>query len=385
MKTHWTLEEVLDMLEHAGEAMGPAAKEVVLLIMHIERLFYNKHIDEIRKRQENLEKLWVDKSGFLAVWCGIDDYVIREIDGETVKIPALTKGCQSCLFGLISHVRHSYKCTQNCSFCYYAPPDTRMVTPIIGKGMYGFSGVDMTFTLEEAKLLLDRQLSSPVLSYDAIGWLQREPLEELESLIPIMEHIAKKGMWQYLYTNGVRASIDAIDKLADCGLNEIRYNLMGTHFSSDVFYSMKYAATKIEKVCIETPIYSKTYKLFKKTREQILDTGVYQINLPELQVISPTTVPMVEETEGHLYKHRRGNVSPVSSRHYAYDLIELAEAEKWPVLINDCSNDTKYYRGAASRLPLGTVDYRSQFELSAKHVAWLANQVMEPGEVYEFF
>ena len=278
-------------------------------------------------------------------------------------------------------MRHSYKCTQNCEFCYYASEKSSHHAPPIGKNMYSFSGTEMTFTLDEVNAILDRQ----AVKYDAIGWLQKEPLEELDNIQPVMEKLAKQGVHQYMYTNGVHASREVIDKLAAWGLNEIRFNLQATDFSKKVISRIKYAKKKDMWTLIETPIYSKSYNNFLKHKDRILDTGLCQINMPELQICALDLVDHFIETDGPVYKHRRGYVSPISSRHYTYNLIEMAEKESWPVIINDCSNDTKFFRGIPTDTSLGYVNYTSPFELPFKHVMYLVDQVMEDGVTYEFF
>ncbi len=378
IKTHWTKQEVLDTLEQvAAGGLGNVRvpQETVEMIMYVERLFYNKHTDEIRARQDKIAGLWQDDSRFLSFWFPTEAHKFSELKD------VIAPGCHACLFGVLSHVRHSSKCSQNCDFCYYASPMAATRSPIVGKHLYLFSGSDMSYTLDEALLLLDRQL----VQYDAVGWLQKEPLEELDTIEPLMKAIAKRGCHQFMYTNGVRATKEVINKLVSWGLNEIRFNLQATDFSPHIIARMKYARKKDIWTLIETPMFSRSYNNFMKHKERILDADVCQINLPELQICSPDVIKHFEKTEGPIYKHRRGYISPITSRHYTYDLIERAEAENWNVIINDCSNDTKFFRGVTDKTPLGLLLYESPMELPFTNVAYLANKVLEDGVTYEFF
>jgi pyruvate formate-lyase activating enzyme-like uncharacterized protein len=347
----------------------------IQLIMYVERLFYNKHIDDIRARQDKLKNLWQDDTRFLAFWFNQD----RHAFGDLADI--ISPGCYACLFKHISHVRHSVKCSQNCEFCYYRHADSTLGVHPIGKNLYSFSSTDMQFTLDEMMVLLSRQADK----YGAIGWLQKEPLEEMESIEPVMRHLSSMGMHQYMYTNGVHANRKNLDKLAEWGLDEIRFNLQSTDFNPHIIRRMGYARERFEWVLIESPMYSKTYANFIEHKDAILATGLTQINLPELQICSLSASREFGETEGPIYKHRRGYISPVSSRHYVYDLIELAEKESWPVIINDCSNDTKFFRGVGPGLALGVLTYESSFELPLFYVMYLADQILEDGVEYEFF
>lgn len=380
IKTHWTKKAVMDALDAVnlgGFQSVKTPKDIVDLIMYVERLYYNKHIDDIRVRQDELENLWQDDDRFLAFWFPNESFKYNDLKDT------ISPGCHSCLFGKVTHVRHSYKCSQSCEFCYYRTEsvESKFNAPVIGKGLYGFSSSDMTFTKDEALVMIARQASK----YDAIGWLQKEPLEEMDSIEPVMRRLSKMGLHQYMYTNGVHASRKNLDKLAEWGLNEIRFNLQSSNFNPKIIKRIGYAKERMPFVLIESPMYSKTYKNFLKHKDAILKTGLTQINLPELQICSLAFLSEFVDSDGPIYKHRRGYISPVSSRHYVYDLIETAEKEKWPVIINDCSNDTKFFRGAPSEAMLGFVAYESAFELPFPHVMYLADQILEDGVEYEFF
>lgn len=378
-KTHWTLEEIRDTLSELdimglGSCVMPP-NDVIDMVMYVERLFYNKHVDDIRARRAKLKNSWTDETGFLSFWFDQDRHI-----GYPLK-DIILPGCHECLFGSINHIRHSDKCTQNCDFCYYHETVNRQQKKPIGKNLYSISTTEMSFTVDEMKVLIDRQAGK----YTSIGWLQKEPLEEFEAIEPIMQMLAKKGLHQYMYTNGVKATYPVIDKLAEWGLDELRFNLQSSNFSDKVLDNMQYAAQKLQWVGIETPMYSKSFKNFIKHKDTIVNSGIHQINLPELQVCSLPLIQYFWETEGPVYKHRRGYVSPITSRHFTYDLIEIAEEEKWPIVINDCSNDTKFYRGANKRAPFGVVGYESAFELPFQNILYLAEQVLEEGVTYEFF
>lgn len=299
----------------------PLSIKDFLLIKHIENLQCEDVLAKIRDRQKGI-KLWQDENGFLAIWNATRD--------------GLVKSCRACLFGKLSHVRSSIQCSQNCDFCFYYKQTLRPIP----KGMYQFTGMPNLFTKAESKLLITRQVEK----YDAVGWLQREPLEEMEKLPDIMNHIASKGVWQFLYTNGVHATEDNLKLLADSGLNEIRFNLQATDFSFTILKRMKFAVELGFIVLIETPIFSKSFKNFIKNKSQILDIGLTQFNAAELQVCG-LNYELFKKTEGTMYKHRKGYVSPISSRQFTYDLIYMAEREDWPFVILDCSNETKYFRG----------------------------------------
>ena len=89
--------------------------------------------------------------------------------------------------------------------------------------------------------------------------------------------------------------------------------------------------------------------------------------MPELQLSQHNQDKFKDE--GLIYRHRRGYVSPVTSRRYVYNLIEMALEEDWPVVINDCSNDLKFYRGVHKKYNDDMscrIEYQTEFGMLPK-------------------
>ena len=67
-----------------------------------------------------------------------------------------------------------------------------------------------------------------------------------------------------------------------------------------------------------------------------------------------------------------GYISPIESRQLTYDILELADKEKWDVVINDCSNEQKFYRGIQKFLALENIGYKKEMKLPEN---WFNNRV----------
>jgi len=348
-------DEILEFINGASKlkSLSEFEKNVLLTLEHIH---YTDVLKKIKERQDELNLF--RPNPFIAFY-------------KPSKKFKIMPSCLACLDNKITHIRHSDQCNCDCDFCYYKgeAPDHRM-TP---KWAYRESITRFNLDVDEMKLLLSKQISGKV---QAVGWLEKEPLLDIDKMAPIMEFI---NSYQYLYTNGILATDDNLKRLKDMGLNEIRFNLQATDFSDVVLSNMIKACDIIDNVCIETPIYSKSYKNFIKYKELIKSSGIKQINMPELQ-LQPTTAQLFLG-EGIVYRHRRGYVSPVSSRHYVYDLIELAIKENWPLVINDCSNDTKFYRGVTlyetQDIHCG-INYKTEFSfLSGEYYRYVLDKYVE--------
>jgi pyruvate formate-lyase activating enzyme-like uncharacterized protein len=109
---------------------------------------------------------------------------------------------------------------------------------------------------------------------------------------------------------------------------------------------MKEARNIFPYVCLEIPMTTKTYEGLLANLDAILATGIDQWNLAEFIVGREqlTNRRKSLQGEGRLYNYRGFITSPVSSRLYTYEIIRRAARENWPVVINDCSNEYKYYK-----------------------------------------
>lgn len=306
------------------------------MLYKIERELEKKVIAQIRKRQQTIPGLKQDELQYTAVWGG-----------------DLTPGCKKCcLKGKVAHLRTTTQCSLNCSFCYYFGSREKRSIP---SDMYLIN--ERLFTERDIRLLFKAQGKKFL---NGVGWLYYEPLMEIDKMIPVMKMISQKGYHQWLYTNGVFATHDNLKKLADAGLNEIRFNLAATNCSAGVIQHMACARKYFKYLCVESPMFTGFYEAFIKNRRMILETGLDHIHCAELQLFTNTKDNF--KKEGPAYRYAQGYISPIKSRHLTYNLIELAVKEKWEnVVIHDCSNETKFFRGVylGNASSFGIVEYKA--------------------------
>jgi pyruvate formate-lyase activating enzyme-like uncharacterized protein len=336
------------------------------VLYRLEYLQYKQVIENIRIKRDSLQLYKPNQ--FLTFYIP---------DGKTPD--DILFGCQSCLKNKITHIRNSSKCNMNCPFCYHIGLDF----PAVPKECYRTNFFDTVLDKEQLVILLEKQIISKV---NAIGWIGKEPLLEMEKIEEVGPVLKRNKVYQYLYTNGTLITKEILNKLKEAGLNELRFNLQASNFDIDVLNKMKQAVDIIENVAIETPIYSDSFKNIIANKDFILNSGIKQINMPELQV-SPRTIAHFAKKEGEMYRNRRGYTSPISSRIYVYCLLEMACNEKWPMIINDCSNETKYYRDTPfipDDVISGVILHRTQFNfLPPNHYLYLIDTYV--GEEIEIF
>ena len=250
--------------------------------------------------------------------------------GEDDKFPA---GCRSCLLGTgLSAVRKTNRCDAKCRFCYdYGALDSQ---PPVGEGMWEIGG---TKFYEDDLLLLLSIHKKPT----GISYVYLEPFMEIEKYYGVVKTFHDAGIHQHLYTNGVHASRENLKALAEAGLDEIRFNLGASNCADAVIDKIAVAREYFPMVGIETPMTPEFYEACLRKKEKILATGLDFINCAELHLNENNIVNYAGE---NLYMCRQGYISPIFSRNLTLTLMRQAAEEKWPIVVHECSNRTKFAR-----------------------------------------
>ena len=250
--------------------------------------------------------------------------------GDFSRFPG---GCKSCLLGTgLSAVRKTNRCNANCPFCYdYGCLDAQ---PPVGDDMWEIGGTK--FYEEDLPLLLSIHKKPTGISY-----VYLEPFMEIEKYYGAVRIFHEAGVHQHLYTNGLNASRENLKALAEAGLDEIRFNLGASHCADRVIEKMAIAREYFPQVGIETPMTPEFYDLFLQKKAQIFKTGIDFINCAELHLNENNIDNYAGE---NLYMCRQGYISPIWSQDLTLTLMKQADEEKWPLLVHDCSNRTKFAR-----------------------------------------
>lgn len=291
------------------------------------------------------------------------DALIREVQALQAEVPALTltnfgfevklgeaftPGCQSCSRGTWVVFNVGLDCNLSCSFCPY--------TNTLFKRQWdardpGNGALNIAFLGTRFRSERDLKLQFDLIhdEFDGIAWVGGEPMmpayqQSLTSLVRYF-HRAYPGYHQWLYTNGTFATKQAMRELRDAGIRELRFNLAATDFSRQSIAAMKEARKIFDFVCLEVPMTRSAYEGLVANIDEILDTGLDQMNLAEFIVgRHHLENPAALAGEGRLYVYKGFICSPIESRRRTYAIIKRAAAERWPVVINDCSNEYKYYK-----------------------------------------
>jgi len=319
-----------------GETLTARQREIALATLSQIEMAQLFHLEKLKAQIANLRTVG-DRTSFV---------------GDPKRFP---QGCYSCLMGTgLSAIRRTNRCNLACPFCYdYGELDNQ---PPIGAGYWEIGGTRVR--LEDIDLML-ATCNLPT----GVAYVYLEPFMEIQVYEPMIRRLHEAGVYQHMYTNGTLATRENLAMLGEAGLNELRFNLGASNCADTVIQAMKIAKEYIPSVGIETPMTREFYEQFKFKREAILDTGIDFINCAELHLNPNNLGNYLGE---NMYMYRQGYLSPTFSRELTLMLMRRAAREKWPVVVHDCSNVTKFARGFNHRAKesgwFGASSYGMEFD-----------------------
>jgi len=318
------------------DPLMPRQQEIALATLSQIELAQEKRIADLRAQIPNLQTI-----------AGRTYFV-----GDAEKF---SRGCRSCLTGTgLSAIRKTNKCNINCRFCYnYGELDCQ---PPIGEGMWEIGGTK--FREEDIDLLLSIQKKPTGVSY-----VYLEPFMEIEKYYGVIRKFHKAGVHQHMYTNGTLCTEENLRALGEAGLDELRFNLGGTNCADKVIANMKLAKKYIPTIAVETPMTPDFYEQFQQKKDEILSTGIAFMNCAELH-LNPNNIGNYEGEP--MYMTRHGYLSPIWSHELTCRLMKQCAEEKWPIVIHDCCNMTKFARDLNVKVHeggwFGASAYHSEFD-----------------------
>lgn len=262
---------------------------------------------------------------------------LKSLDGRTYFVgdeSKFPKGCRSCLTGTgLSAIRKTNKCNIQCKFCYNYGELDRI--PPIGEGLWEIGGTK--FYEKDIDMLLRIQQKPTGVSY-----VYLEPFMEIEKYYGIIQKFAAAGIHQHMYTNGLLCTEESLKALGEAGLDELRFNLGASGCHDKVIENIRIAKKYIPCVGIETPSTPEYLDGLMKKKDAILATGLDFMNCAEVH-LNPNNIGNYEGE--NLYISRLGYISPIWSHEISLEIMRMADEEKWPVVVHDCCNRTKFLRG----------------------------------------
>jgi pyruvate formate-lyase activating enzyme-like uncharacterized protein len=252
-------------------------------------------------------------------------------DGTKPHYGPLSPGCARCVAGTWSCLFVNGVCNARCFFCPTRQHERG--EPTTGQLEFTDPG-DYVDYLER-------------FGFDGASLSGGEPFLTLERTVTFLRAIRERfgsGVYLWLYTNGMLATDEALQAVADAGLDEIRFNLHANDYRLEPVAS---AATRIPTVTIETPAVPEDEARMRDLLPVLADLGVAHVNLHDVRV-TPHNVQHVVE-RGYTCLHGP-KVRVLESELTALRLLGEASRQQLALAVQYCCFPYKNpYQTRASR------------------------------------
>ena len=263
---------------------------------------------------------------------------IKESKGNTfyVKSRGMPKGCQQCLKGTKTVLFLNGIC-QKPEHCYWYCPISEE-----RKNKSACFADEIKISTKEELLEEINAINAQVMSITGGDPLLESNLEKTLEFIRYVKFEKGKKFHVHLYSNGLNFTPVIANKLAEAGLDEIRFHPPKSHWES-----IKKALNNGISVGAEVPV------IPDKEHEQLLEEFVYYldeigaefINLNEFEYCFPNSQSLKERG---FYLKEGSIASVVNSREMALDLINRV-APNVSIKMHFCSIKAKDYYQLKSR------------------------------------
>lgn len=248
----------------------------------------------------------------------------------------ISKGCQICGEGQWSCLFITGKCNAKCFYC--PVPQTHDEVP-------GTQGLDFK-TPEEFAHYVKR------FGFKGVSFSGGEPLLPFERTLSYLKAVRKicdKGLYVWAYTNGILADREKMQKLADAGLDEIRFDIGATGFKLD---KIAFAKGLIPNITIEIPAVPEEKEKLMELLPQMIEAGVTNLNLHQLR-LTPHNVKHLSKRDYTYIPAEKPIV--LESELAALEIIAYAKENDLNIGINYCSFFFKYrFQKAGFRKQIAT-------------------------------
>ena len=260
-------------------------------------------------------------------------------DGEVLYLGGISPGCRSCKAGTWDCVFTTMRCNLDCSFCYSPHAIPR-----------DYSGSLLGSTPGE---IAENHARTRITGVSFSGG---EPFAEPDSLFEWVAWFTSRYPEKYfwVYTNGLLADEEKLQRLADLGVHEIRFNLAATGYDHPTVLDNLAAAVDLFRyVTVEIPAIPEHSARLLSCLAGWSDLGVQFLNLHELMYepgsnsanMAGTRWPIIT-VDGH-----RSAINP-DSRALTLEVMRRVQDQGLRLAVNDCSLQSKLrqLRGRRSNL-----------------------------------
>lgn len=246
----------------------------------------------------------------------------RSFKNTKLWINSLSKGCQLCGEGEWSCLFITGKCNANCFYC----PANQQTDGIPSTQLTSFNNVD------------DYIQYLDFFGFKGASLSGGEPLLFFERTLDYVQNIKKyfdDKVYLWIYTNGILGSEDIYKKLANAGIDEVRFDIGATNY--DLKFLIK-AKDIIPNISVEIPAVPEEFDKLKRVIPELISIGVTNLNLHQLRLTNYNAPKLLK----HNYTYLHGEQATVmESELTALKIIEYVADNNLNIGVNYCAFNFK--------------------------------------------
>lgn len=257
-----------------------------------------------------------------------------------------SKGCQSCQRGKWLCVFLTYLCNANCAFC---PSPFKNEDKIVSA--FGDNPVKILESIE----------GKP---FDAISFSGGDCLLVFDRLMAWLSYFKKNrpDVYYWAYTSGLAADESKMVKLAEAGLDEIRFNIAATNYNSPLILEKIAVSTRVfDKVAVEIPSIPADYHKVEEVLPFLDSINVNYLNLHEYLLEPGDPRTRTTKTEPFLLNKRTELKYDVFSLRNTERIKKFCDSKKLRIQVNNCSLQKKENQMLHRRLTMGKI-FKKEYE-----------------------
>lgn len=233
----------------------------------------------------------------------------------------------------------TYKCNATCHFCSAPFKDDRIYSDF-GSTKEGILGY-LTGN-----------------NFRGISFSGGDPFLVFERLMEWLAYFKNRlpDYYYWVYTNGLAADNRKIKKLAEAGMDEIRFNIAASGYvSENVWKSIAEARKNFRFVSVEVPSIAKDARLLKNAMENLEIYGVDYLNLHDYILSESDTESQCEKSLKFTLNKSINLKYALSSRLNTMDIQDHAKEKGYHYHINHCSMEKKEIQMNRRRLKMAGI------------------------------
>lgn len=267
--------------------------------------------------------------------------------GTKVHHGPLSPGCRQCAERSWSCLFISGRCNGRCFYC--PTPQNNDDPPMSGTVPFRRAGDFAAFVR--------------LFGFGGASVSGGEPFLDFERSLDYVRALRSTcgpGLHIWLYTNGILATPEKLGRLAEAGLNEIRFDIGATDYSLE---AVRLARGVVPTVTVEIPAVPEERDRLEALLPEMLEAGVSHLNLHQLRLTPHNAHRLLERDYTFVHGPK---VTVLESELCALELVAHAAAQKHPLAVNYCAFAYKNrFQAAAARERFGAWLLEAGEELTA--------------------